>query len=310
MSLFVSAKIFSQLGRRNNATTAADDAQYGYVPQQAVAILFLALYGLSTTFHVGQAMHFRTWWLLPTAALCGLGEMAGWTGRLWSSMSPTDSTPFMIQITATILAPTPLLAATFMIMSRIVQQLGTQYSYLTPRWYTYLFLPCDVTALVVQAIGGAQASAADDLAAANAGSRVMLGGIGFQFAVIIIFSVIALDFTWRYIRDKPLRASSSARGVFTRRLRIMLGALAFSTIVLVIRRVQHLSIYRVIELTGGWDGPVIRTEVYFNIFDGGMVVLAMLTLNLAHPGLMLRSPAKEQAMKLQSMESLLDGRSI
>ncbi|KAJ7663241.1 RTA1 like protein-domain-containing protein, partial [Mycena polygramma] len=261
-----------------------DDAQYGYVPQQAVAILFLALYGLSTTLHVGQAIHFRTWWLLPTAALCGLGELAGWTGRLWSSMSPIDSTPFMIQITATILAPTPLLAATFMIMSRTVQQLGTQYSYLTPTWCTLsdTFHSKDVTALVVQAIGGAQASAANDLAAANAGSKVMLGGIGFQFAVIIIFSIIALDFTQRYVRDKPVRANSSPRGVLTRRLKVMLAALAFSTIVLVIR-----SVYRVIELTGGWDGPVIRTEVYFNIFDGGMVVLAMFTLNFAHPGILL-----------------------
>jgi hypothetical protein len=31
-------------------TTAADDEQYGYVPQEYVAIMFLALYGISTSY--------------------------------------------------------------------------------------------------------------------------------------------------------------------------------------------------------------------------------------------------------------------
>lgn len=47
--------------------------------------------------HIGQATYYRTWWLLPTAALCGVGELLGWGGRLWSSISTTASTPFLIQ---------------------------------------------------------------------------------------------------------------------------------------------------------------------------------------------------------------------
>ncbi|KAJ7912368.1 RTA1 like protein-domain-containing protein [Mycena leptocephala] len=288
-------------------STAADDEQYGYVPQEYVAILFLALYGISTILHVGQATYFRMWWLLPTAALCGIGELAGWIGRLWSALSPTDSTPFTIQISTTIIAPTPLLAANFMIMSRIVQQLGTRYSWLTPRHYTMLFLPCDITALVVQAVGGAMASSASDLAGANLGANVMLGGIGFQFVVIIVFSVIGLDFTRRYLRNSPTRKElASHRGMLTRRLKIMLAALGFSIITLFIR-----SIYRIVELTGGWEGPVIRTEVYFNVFDGGMVVLAIFTLNFAHPGLLLQGTPYTEAIKLGSfMELLPDGVSV
>jgi hypothetical protein len=37
------------------------------------------------------------WWLLPTAALCGVIELLGWSGRLWSSISPTADTPFLMQ---------------------------------------------------------------------------------------------------------------------------------------------------------------------------------------------------------------------
>ncbi|KAF7341349.1 hypothetical protein MVEN_01871400 [Mycena venus] len=276
--------------------TANDDSQYGYVPQEAVAILFLALYGISTVLHVGQAKYFRTWWLLPTAALCGIGELVGWSGRLWSSIDPTADTPFIIQRTcATILAPTPLLAANFMIMARIVERLGTSYSRLTPKSYTILFLPCDIIALVVQGVGGGMASSANDLDGANQGANVMLGGIGFQFG--------SVPFSLKGIlangRSQCLRAhKGTPRGTFTPRLKFMLVALAFSTTVLFIR-----SIYRLIELSGGWEGPVIRTEVYFNVFDGGMVTLAIFTLNFVHPGIFLQpDKAAYWHVKLQNME--------
>ncbi|KAF7364297.1 hypothetical protein MSAN_01089600 [Mycena sanguinolenta] len=234
--------------------------------------------------HVGQATYFRMWWLFPTAVLCGVGEVIGWSGRLWSSITPIDDTPFTIQISSTIIAPTPLLAATFIIMARVIEQLGTSYSRLTPMWYTIVFLPCDIISLVVQGIGGGMASSASDLSGANRGGRVMLGGIAFQFLVIIVFSALMCDFTLRYLFDRPT----------------MLIALVFSTIVLFIR-----SVYRLIELSGGWEGRIIHTEVYFNVLDGGMVTLAIFTLNFAHPGIFLKpTPRKEKDAEI--MESKVE----
>ncbi|KAK7064963.1 RTA1 like protein-domain-containing protein [Favolaschia claudopus] len=276
-----------------------DDSQYGYVPDESVAILFLVLFGISTALHVGQATYFRLWWLLPTAVLCGIGEVIGWSGRLWSSISPLASTPFTIQISSTIIAPTPLLAATFIIMARIVQRLGTSYSRLTPKWYTIIFLPCDIIALVVQGVGGGIASSADTLEGANKGAKIMLGGIAFQFLVIIVFSAIALDFTQRYLRDKPVRRDFDGiqRGAFTPRLKTMLAALGFSTTVLFIR-----SVYRLIELNGGWNGRIIHTEVYFNVLDGAMVILAIFTLNFVHPGVFLQ-PTEDKLSNPESSSS-------
>ncbi len=47
--------------------------------------------------HLLQAVRYRAWWLLPTAVLAALGETLGWSGRLWSSYSPLNQTPFFIQ---------------------------------------------------------------------------------------------------------------------------------------------------------------------------------------------------------------------
>ena len=62
--------------------------------------------------------------------------------------------------------------------------------------------------------------------------------------------------------------------------------------------------YRTIELIDGFDGKITQTQIYFSqsplplslrgdsphcldIFDGAMIVLAMYTLNLLHPGWLL-----------------------
>ncbi|KAJ7501062.1 RTA1-domain-containing protein [Mycena galericulata] len=297
--------ITQSLAIRDNATQIAlDDEQYGYVPQEGVAIIFLILFGISTIAHLSQATWFRTWWLLPTAVLCGIGELIGWSGRLWSSLSPTAETPFLMQISTTIISPTPLLAANFIILSRVIHQLGPSYSWLTPKWYTRIFLPCDVIALVVQAVGGGMASSAgeDDLTAANRGANVMLGGIGFQFASILIFSTLAVDFIQRYLRDRPVHLVMSRRGVLNMRLKIMLAALAFSTLTLSVR-----SMYRIIELASGWEGSIIRTEVYFDAMDGAMVVLAIFTINVAHPGLLLRPERSSEKSSIELKNREADG---
>jgi len=299
------------LTSRDNSSNSFDtgpaaDQDYGYVPTEAVAILFLALFGISTILHIGQAAWFKLWFLIPTAALCGLGELIGWSGRLWSAINPEARNAFLIQITCTIISPTPLLAASFIILGRTIPELGTAYSRLTPRLYTMVFLPCDIIALIVQGLGGGVASSAgvNNVAGANRGSRIMLGGIAFQFAVIIIFSVFGIDFFLHYVRDRRVRNDGSARGVLTPRLKLMLAALAFSALTLFIR-----SVYRIIELQGGWRGRIIRTQVYFNVLDGGMVVLAIFTLNFAHPGFLLRqfAPTKKGGVEMGGLRNSGDG---
>ncbi|KAG7444650.1 RTA1-domain-containing protein [Guyanagaster necrorhizus] len=268
----------------------ASDANsfYGYVPDRGISILFLVLFSVSTLLHTGQAIFSRAWWLLATAFLCGLLEILGWSARLWSSSNPDLAGPYEMQLTCTILAPTPLLAANFVILEKLIERLGAGYSRLSPRAYLIFFCSCDIISLVIQAVGGGMAATAvSQNTSPNKGGHIMLGGIAFQMAVITVYAILGSEFLIRYLADKPIRGRDITKGHLNMKLRFLTVALAFSTVCLFIR-----AVYRTIELSDGWSGRIITTEVYFNVLDGAMIVLAIYTFNIFHPTLLLKDKAK------------------
>ena len=126
----------------------------------------------------------------------------------------------------------------------------------------------------------------------------MLAGIIFQLVCIVIYTALAAEFLWHYVKDRPFRRAFvyEHRSQTPRRLKIMLLGMGIMTVLLFIR-----SIYRTAELADGWDGVIINTEWPFgeftscqtsghsltqatDIFDGAMITLAMITLNVIHPG--------------------------
>ncbi|KAJ7677166.1 RTA1-like protein [Mycena rosella] len=274
---------------------------YHYVPTKWICLAFVTLFTISTVLHFGQAIRYRVWWLLPTAFVSGLLEILGWSTRLWSSFSPLKLLPFEIQVIGTIIGPTPLIAADFMILGRIIHRLGARYSRLSPKWYSIIFCSCDLISLSVQGYGGTAASiAVGRHQSPDHGAHIMLAGIIFQMVTISIYILLAAEFFLRYFTDSPLGGKEAAyhalgnskrgRGQLDRNLRIMIGALGFNTTCLLIR-----AIYRTLELLDGFEGRIISTERYFNILDGGMITLAIFTLNVAHPGVFLAPQDKSES---------------
>ncbi|KAI0094862.1 RTA-like protein [Irpex rosettiformis] len=283
--------------------------------------MFVVLFGISTLIHTIEALRYRIWWLIPTVLLAGAGEIIGWAGRLWSTYNLPDQTPFMMQIVCTIIAPTPLLAAIFIIFTRLTQTLGTCYSRLSPRWYSRVFLTCDIIALVIQGAGGGIAAGAKTNSAASSGGNIMLAGIVFQLGIMprptvqlvntdklqrlvaaqLAFVAFATEFFYRFVHNRPiLRKRDSVEGLnktptWNAKLKLMSLGLAISMGFLIIR-----SIYRTVELGDGWTGRVLRTQVYFNVFDGAMVLVAIFILNAFHPGFLLFSNAAREGIPVDT----------
>ncbi|KAJ6556273.1 RTA1 like protein-domain-containing protein [Mycena capillaripes] len=297
--------MLSDLEFRALAPAQIIHSPYHYIPTRWICITFLSLFGISTLLHVGQALIYRAWYTLPTAALCGVLEIVGWLARLSSSLDPGSLLPYEIQMTATIIAPTPLLAVNFLTPGKIIQRLGPQYSRLTPKIYSAVFLACDLIALGVQAAGGALASIAvgkkkdpNNVRDQVQGGHIMLGGIIFQLTAIIVYVCLAAEFILRYTQDKPINrvaaAASAHHGARTPRLTLLISALAANTACLVVR-----AVYRTVELIDGFSGPIISTQWYFNVFDGAMIVVALVLINVAHPEMLLQEDAKTMYGKME-----------
>lgn len=123
----------------------------------------------------------------------------------------------------------------------------------------------------------------------------MIAGLAFQVVTLFAFISLSLDFAYRtWSRHRKLGASSMDQSPALIALRNsvafkgFLGALALATIGIFWR-----SVYRVAELAQGWDGALIRKQNLFIAFEGVMVIIAVLALNVFHPAVCFGSKVQK-----------------
>jgi hypothetical protein len=56
------------------------------------------------------------------------------------------------------------------------------------------------------------------------------------------------------------------------------------------------SVFRVVEFSGGSDGPLMRSEVYLYVFDAVLMLAVLVNLNIVHPGDILGRKAQDSMM--------------
>ncbi|KAH8699306.1 putative RTA1 domain protein [Talaromyces proteolyticus] len=245
---------------------------YNYVPSLGAGVAFCVLFGLSLAIHTAQ-FSWKRKWSYVLFSIGTLVEILGWAARTWSAHCPYKMTPFLMQTSTLILAPTFFTAGIYIILGEFIRLLGRKSSILSPTLYLCIFSTCDVISLVIQAVGGGMASSATNKINGNTkpGTNLMVGGIVFQMASITVFVIFAIDFLVRVIRLDLLRTLQGS-------VLPLFSATAFSVLCIYVR-----SIYRTIELLQGWSGPIISTERYFIVLDGCMMILAVAIFNVFHP---------------------------
>lgn len=118
----------------------------------------------------------------------------------------------------------------------------------------------------------------------------MIAGLSFQVLTLLIFITCCVDFAIsahrRYRRLGEAAFDQDATALQLRgswRFRGFLLALAVATVCIFWR-----SVYRVAELSKGWDGPLMYRQDLFIGFEGVMIIVACLVLNVFHPSLCFR----------------------
>ena len=102
------------------------------------------------------------------------------------------------------------------------------------------------------------------------GSDIMIAGLSFQVFTLTLFMLLCADYAFRYLKARRSSDQSSSYRLrtITPRFRLFVVCLLLATLCIFIR-----SVYRVIELAGGWEGELVHDEPKFIVLEGVSVDL-------------------------------------
>ncbi|OQV05652.1 hypothetical protein CLAIMM_10353 isoform 3 [Cladophialophora immunda] len=250
---------------------------YGYRPSLAASGALIALYGLCIVAQVILGFRYRAWGFMSLMLLGCVDEIIGYVGRILYWQDPWAQPGFIMQIVLITIGPVFFSAAIYVLLAQIVKYISVASSRFAPQYFYYLFIPCDIVSLVLQAAGGAMSSSSNG--GSKAGVDVALAGLSFQVFTLAAFVALALDYARRS------RAVWMAVRLPTRFV-VFSGFLFAATVLILVR-----CCYRVYELSGGYSrtSDALRDQTLFIVFESVMVILASFCLIPAHPGFVFKT---------------------
>ncbi|KAF5683875.1 phospholipid-translocating ATPase [Fusarium circinatum] len=256
----------------------------GYVPNKGSSYFFTICFAILFLSSVGLGVWKKTWTYAATLGAGLLLETIGYIGRIQMDPNPWNSSAFQTQICCIIIAPTFICAAIYLTLKHVALALSPELSRVHPRWYPRIFLPADLSCLIIQAIGGGVAAAAKrnqpDLA--RNGNRTIVAGVVLQVIVLLAFGAMGTDY---YLRVKRYLHSSEAAPESLRvwqdkKFRMFSFAVSGAYFAILTR-----CIYRIAEMAGGWGNHIMQDEPSFLVLDSSLVLITGFLLTAFHPGI-------------------------
>ncbi|KAJ0351211.1 hypothetical protein COL154_012985 [Colletotrichum chrysophilum] len=240
-----------------------------YQPSIPANSTFIALFALAMVVHSVIGFRAKTWGF--TASVIGgcLVEIVGYVGRLILHDNPFSFGGFLIQISKSFVqflarrifltveivcitvAPVFFCAAIYVMLSKVIIALDRSISRFNPHLFYYVFIPCDIISLILQATGGALSSIANDKSQVQKGVNVSLAGLIFQVVTLVVFCILFADYLFAAYR-------SGARERITKNMCVFLAFLFVATILILVR-----CSYRIEELKEGYFSVLFRNEPLF-----------------------------------------------
>ncbi|KAL5335531.1 RTA1 like protein [Aspergillus crustosus] len=275
---------------------------YRYTPKLAPAALFLALFSLTTAYHIYQ-IHQKRAWYFTAFVLGGLFQIIGYAARL-AAHSNTESIPiYSIHTILVLLAPPLYAASIYMVLGRLISFLHAEkLSLISIRWMTKIFVTGDVIAFVMQAAGGG-IMASGTIESYTLGENITVGGLAIQLVFFSVFMLTCGIFHYR-VKSNPTHkatilqasmADSKARSWET-----VLVGLYLASVLILLR-----SVFRMVEYIQGNRGYLISHEVFMYVFDAALMVLCMVVMNGCHPSVILGGGGKGVRVSSGSGEEML-----
>lgn len=168
---------------------------------------------------------------------------------------------------------------------RSIERIGPCLFRIRSTFFWVGFIICDIVSLAIQTVGGVEVSSATGYKQLSHGAGVMRAGIIFQFSNTVVFVALVLGTILRLRRKGATLVSITGWPVVI--------AMCVSTAMVLIRNG-----YRIVELSDGWKGHLMRTETYLIALDMVPMAVAIGAFVVFPPSFLLR----EKNVKVTSSE--------
>ncbi|KAF2182924.1 RTA1-domain-containing protein [Zopfia rhizophila CBS 207.26] len=249
---------------------------YHYEPSFPAAVVFVALFGGSTLFHLVQIFSKKTWFFVPFF-VGGCFEISGFVGRAISAREtyPNYSLmPYIIQSVLLLLGPTLYAASIYMLLGRLIRLLGaSKYSLIRVEHLTKYFVVGDVLSFLTLYIGGGLLAAATEKSQQDLGNNIIIVGLGIQIIFFSFFMIVTCIFHYRILLT-PTRHSMFLTVPWPRAILILYIASAL---------IMIRSAFRMAEYVMGMDSELQSKEVYLYVLDACLMAGVTVLYNVFHP---------------------------
>ncbi|GAA92998.1 hypothetical protein ASPFODRAFT_55255 [Aspergillus luchuensis CBS 106.47] len=293
-----------------------------YVPSLAAAVLFCVLYGLTLICHGVQAFLYKKVYITPSqkpqpprvltndylqryAWVIIMGatwELIAFIFRALLTRQQNNSNYDTVYTIMFLLAPLWINAFLYMTLGRLIYFFipDQKLAGITARRYGRLFVWLDIFAFLVQ-LGGAAITTQTDVPTSTImlGVHIYMGGIGLQELFILIFTGLIIHLHQKLIHLERAGILSpdgmAGMGIATSRNKPMPWRWLFYVMYTALGMITIRIIFRLCQYAQGTDpsNPVLTHEAYEYVFDAVPMFIALVLLNVVHPGRVLQGPESE-----------------
>ncbi|KAH1368735.1 hypothetical protein KXX63_008569 [Aspergillus fumigatus] len=267
---------------------------YHYEPSLPAAIAFSVLFNITTLAHVYQRVKSGSNYMNPFI-VGGFFQVTGYGCRAASHFLGTSTTLYAIQTLLVLLAPTLYAASIYMILGRVIRYLHAERLSPVPvKWMTKTFVAGDILSFILQGAGGGVMSAGS----ANShdiGTYIILAGLAVQLLFFGGFVFVAFVFHFRFSSSQG--AGTSGNVPWVKSWNGLLWVLYLVSALILIR-----SAFRMVEFAQGFDGYLIRHEIFMYVFDTALMFVLMVVMNTVHPSGVL-SAGKGELVECETLRA-------
>ncbi|PQE27316.1 hypothetical protein CJF32_00000283 [Rutstroemia sp. NJR-2017a WRK4] len=266
------------------AAVTTPDTIWSFCPNLGADYLFIVLFALTTIAHIAQAITTRKGycWVIITS---GLAQFLAYVFRLLSVKNPTNNGLYAAWFVLILVAPLFTNAFVYMVMGRMVwNYVKNAKIYGITAWrFGLYFVILDVVALLVQILGAASATGThQSQSAVLRALHIYMVGVGIQQFFICVFLVYAIKFHATTIQQ-------NRQGHSTPQSAYMLLYAIYAVIILITVRI----IFRLVEYSSGLHTSIPNHEAYQYCLDSVPMFIALVILNVYHPGRVMAGPASD-----------------